>query len=83
MNRSDRSRLREILSSGIAPGFAGIARDPGCPQVAIPRALRQMEDKYGARAGEMIGKGSQFSTKRLREIWINGRKKRKHIPKPE
>lgn len=36
-------RLAEILSSGRAPGYAGIARDPGAPQQAIPRALREME----------------------------------------
>ncbi len=36
-------RLAEILSSGKAPGYAGIAKDEGCPQVAVPRAIREME----------------------------------------
>jgi len=76
-------RLVEIIASGRAPGFAGIARDPGCPQVAIPKALRQMEDSFGSRSKEMIQRGAQFSTKKLREIWIDGRKKRKFVPKPE
>jgi len=76
-------RIAEILASCVAPGFSGFSADPGCPQVAVPRALRRLEDEFGSRSREMIGRGSQFSTKKLREIWIDGRKKRKHKKKYE
>jgi hypothetical protein len=45
--------------------------------MAVPRALRRLEDDYGSRSKEMIQRGAQYSTKRLREIWIDGRKKKK------
>jgi len=76
------NRLNEIISSGRAPGLMGFSKDPGCPQVAIPRALRRLEDDWGAKSTEMIKKGAQYSVSQLKEVWINGRKKRKHIMKP-
>lgn len=76
-------KLAEIIESGQPPGYAGIARDPGSPQVAIPRALRRLEDEAGSQSKEFLTRHAQYSPKKLREIWIDGRKKRKHKPKPE
>ena len=87
-------KLVEILESGGAPGYAGTTRDSGCPQVAIPRALREMEQGYRRRSVFGYGGGSrheggmdsrqiqqatQYSVKQLKSVWIDGRKKKKTI----
>ena len=73
--------LAEIISRGIAPGFNTGAKDPGCPQVAVPRALRQLEDQLGSRSKEMFRRGAGFTRDRLKEIWLDGKKKRRNTMK--
>ena len=59
-------RLAEILKSGVAPGYAGLSRDPQCADVAIPRALKEMERTQGAKE---IAKGAGWSINQLKQTW--------------
>jgi hypothetical protein len=67
------SRLAEILKSGRAPGFNTKALDPGCPKVAVPRALRKLEEQIGTSA---TARACQYSVNRLKGVWFEGKKKR-------
>lgn len=58
--------LAEILSSGIAPVFRGLHRDPQCADEAIPRALRQLESQHSARK---IAKDAGHSIDTLKKAW--------------
>lgn len=58
--------LEEILSSGRPPGFAGHAQDPQCADLAIPRALKQMEQTNQA---SKIAKDAGFSVNQLKKTW--------------
>jgi hypothetical protein len=59
-------RLAEILKTGRAPGVRTGALDPTLPEVAVPRAFRQLEQKEGA---SKIARDSGFSVKRIKKIW--------------
>ena len=61
-----RSRLREILVTGRAPGFNTKATDPTGPDRAVPKAFKDLEQKQDARS---IAKAAGFSVKRIKEIW--------------
>lgn len=60
------SKLSEILSSGRAPGFNTKAKAPDSADVAIPRALRQMEEKHGAKK---IARDAGYSVNQLKQTW--------------
>jgi hypothetical protein len=70
------SRIAEIISSGRAPGFINRSLDPGCPQVAVPRALHAMECEIGSRSKEVIEQGTQCSTRKLKRVWFEKQKRR-------
>lgn len=61
-----RSRIGEILESGKAPGFRGVHKDPTSPDVAIPKALKNLEQTQSARD---IAKGAGFSVSTLKKTW--------------
>lgn len=58
--------LKSILASGRAPGFSGVATDPQGPDAAIPRALKQLEEKHSARA---IAQRAGYSVETLKRVW--------------
>lgn len=58
--------LRSILTSGKAPGVAGQALDPGGPDAAIPRALKQLETRHSARE---IARQAGWSVNTLKRVW--------------
>lgn len=60
------SRIQEIIESGKAPGFRGVHRDPGSPDVAIPKALKKLEQTQSARE---IARGAGFSVNTLKKTW--------------
>lgn len=61
------NKLAEIIESGRPPGYAGIARDPRCADVAVPRALKQMEQSQGADK-IVSGMGWKPTRKNVNEI---------------
>lgn len=60
------SKLAEILSSGIAPGFAQGAKDPQCAEVAVPRAFRELEQTTPASE---IERQSGFKAAKIKRAW--------------
>jgi hypothetical protein len=60
------SKLAEILRTGKAPGFNLKTLDPGSPDRAIPRALKELEQHEPA---SRIAKGAGFSVDRLKKVW--------------
>lgn len=62
------SRIAEMLRTGKPPGLCGsMARpDPTCADVAVPRALKQLEEKHDARR---IAKDAGWSIKTLKQSW--------------
>ena len=58
-------RIAEIIASGKAPGFKG-SKDPTSPDVAIPRALKQLEQTQSAGS---IARQAGFSVKQLKKTW--------------
>lgn len=42
------SRLADMLESGRAPGVAAGSKDPTHAEMAVPRALKQLEQTQGA-----------------------------------
>lgn len=66
MSAAAKSKLAEILASGQPPGFAGVHPDPQGPDAAIPRALKQMEEKQSARD---IARGAGWSVDTLKRTW--------------
>jgi hypothetical protein len=59
-------RLEEMLKLQQPPGFRGIHKDPGTPDVAIPRALKKLEQTQNARD---IARGAGFSVNTLKKTW--------------
>jgi hypothetical protein len=60
------SRLEEMLREGKPPGFKGSTKDPTSPDVAIPRALKKLEQTQSAGS---IAKGAGFSVNTLKRTW--------------
>lgn len=60
-----KSRLREILASGIAPGFDTKANDERSPEKAVPRALKQLD---GNQVRKMV-RESGFSVNHFKKVW--------------
>lgn len=65
------NRLAEILESGRAPGFAGLSQDPTSADMAVPRALRHLEQTKGADAmvREMGFKPTRRNVEAVRKTW--------------
>jgi LysM repeat protein len=61
-----KSRLREILASGVAPGFNTRAIDPTRPEIAVPKAFKDLEQKDSA---SKIARDSGFTVKQIKKIW--------------
>lgn len=59
-------RLAEIIKTGCAPGFRTGAIDPTLPEVAVPRAFRQLEQKDSA---SKIARDCGFSVKQIKRVW--------------
>lgn len=66
MSEKTKGKLAEILESGRAPGFAGIAVDERSPEKSVPRALKQIE---ATRSGNSIAKEMGFSVNHIKRIW--------------
>ena len=60
------SRLAEILATGRAPGFNLKQVDPSNVDMAMPRALKEMENKLGT--SELIRR-MDLPAKKLKKIW--------------
>lgn len=60
--------LREICETGIVPGLSGSMahKDPTCADLAIPRALRDLERTKSAK---QIAREAGHSINTLRETW--------------
>lgn len=65
------SRLQEMLLLGRAPGVAGLARDPQCADMAIPRALKEIEQTKGADqiVKEMGWKPTKRNLNSIKRAW--------------
>ncbi len=61
------SKIAEILESGRAPGFSGAHKDPQSADVAIPRALKQMENQ--GHSARKIAKDAGYSINTLKRVW--------------
>jgi len=61
------SKLAEILESGRAPGFHTKAQDPTDADIAVPRALKQLEQTMPADK-IVMGMGWKPTGRNLREI---------------
>lgn len=59
-------RLAEIIASGRPPGVAGQHADPGGPDAAIPRALKELEKTQSARE---IARAAGFTVETLKKTW--------------
>lgn len=55
-----------MLRARKPPGVAGQRLDPQSPDAAIPRALRQLEEKQSARA---IAREAGWSVNQLKQAW--------------
>jgi len=55
-----------MLAAQKPPGFAGIRSDPQGPDMAIPRALRELEKTQSARE---IARGAGWSVNTLKRTW--------------
>jgi LysM repeat protein len=60
------SKLADILKTGCAPGFNTRALDPTLPQVAVPKAFKDLEQKDSA---SKIARDSGFTVKQIKKIW--------------
>ena len=62
------SRLQEMLESQTPPGVFGSVghKDPTSPDCAIPKALKELEEKHGARR---IAKDAGYSVDALKKCW--------------
>ena len=59
-------RIAEIIASGKPPGFKGAKPDPTSPDVAIPRALKELEQTQPAAK---IAREAGFSVNTLKKTW--------------
>lgn len=63
--------LAGILKSGVAPGFSGLHQDPTNADVAIPRALKEVEQTKGAAqlVSEMGWKPTKKNINAIKKAW--------------
>lgn len=65
------SKIEEMLRDGKPPGYAGVAKDPTCADMAVPRALKEIEQTKGAReiVREMGWKPTTRNLNEIRRTW--------------
>lgn len=65
------NRLNDILASGRAPGLVLKVPDPTSADVAVPRALKQLEQTQSADSivREMGWKATRRNLKEIKKTW--------------
>jgi hypothetical protein len=61
-----KSRLQEILATGIAPGFNTKQADPTAAVRSVPRAFKDLEQTMPA---DRIAKAAGHSIKEIKRVW--------------
>lgn len=63
--------IADIIKSGVAPGFSGLHQDPTNADVAIPRALKEVEQTKSADAmvREMGWKPTKRNVNAIKKAW--------------